>query len=1127
VEQKNLTGRWLLIGLVVAISVWAYLQKGIKLGQDLKGGTSLRFALDIERARAQGRLEGVAGTNAEIVQHTIDVIGERINRYGVAELNLAALGEDKFEISLPSQYDTESIVKVVTALGDLQFRIEVRPQYESGRDDEEHAPRTRGEVWVGAVEDPDTKVPKYARDRAGFEEYLKAEVANWKKARDEATPYKPLDPRYRVVKRRDTPGATEADFALLEEPADPHQRFGGEILTNIKKDYHWKTGEPVVTYDVKTEFQRVFGEWTLSNAQLPMAIVLNEEWDSAPTIQNKLTDHVQITLGVDMIRPGGKARGEERAKELVTVLQTGSLKVQPRLESTSSVGPTLAGEAVRRGLTSTAIAFLLVLIYMLVYYRTAGLFANVALLLNLVLLVGSMAFLEAALTLPGIAGVVLTLGMAVDANILVYERIREEQARGRSVGRAVSEGFDRAFTTIVDSNVTTFFTAIFLYVFGTGSIKGFAVSLSLGLLASMFTAVYVTRTFFEAWVRRGKVKHVSMLGTGKPPQVRWMHMRKWFIPASIVLMFAGVLLFLVSPSKTVYDIDFTGGIKLQARFDRPTTVDEVKKALDSGVRDVRVEKDVSRGDAEKGTLAAKAGPYPGAEVVEVGREGTQVEVRVALAGEGAALTEREQVDALKGYIGAALKDRLLPAWVRQAPVPYVSTGDADPHKEFDGRLKTRIALEDPKGVLTAETLEARLRDSRPYYSASAASGGKRIRYPASKVVRKVAVEALPPEAGGSTALKTYDVWIKTEDSAGTPVETDPASMRQELKEYLASAEFRSSLPAGGDLVSPADPFPVDDLVGAGVAKRLRNDALFAILLSFVAIIAYIAFRFRSYAMGFAAVLCLVHDVCIALGAVCLVDHLGVVDARISLGLVAAFLTIVGYSVNDTVVTFDRIRELRGSAPTITTRMIEDAVNQTFSRTLRTTATVLLTVVVLFAMNLGQRSLLEGLSFTLLVGVTSGAYSTIGVASPLLLFLPWYWARARKYRPRGAVMTWPIEPKRAAILAAACVATTVAVWAAGQPVMLAVFWGLIVVPFMATIGLWVLWVAAFAVASFVISSVMLIPWSYHEDPEGAVEADRRSGALPAAEPAPREAPRSAAYRAKAEEEEDEEEESAEA
>ena len=292
---------------------------------------------------------------------------------------------------------------------------------------------------------------------------------------------------------------------------------------------------------------------------------------------------------------------------------------------------------------------------------------------------------------------------------------------------------------------------------------------------------------------------------------------------------------------------------------------------------------------------------------------------------------------------------------------------------------------------------------------------------------------------------------------------------------------------------------MSDLIGAGVAHRLRNDAMLALLLSFVAIIVYVAFRFRSYAMGFSAVLCLVHDVLIALGFVCLVDLLGIVDAKISLGLVAAFLTIVGYSVNDTVVTFDRIRELRGKAPKITTRMIEDAVNQTFSRTIRTTSTVLLTIVVLFALNLGQRSMLEGLSFTLLVGVTSGGYSTIGVASPLLLFLPWFWAKARPYRPRAWILGWVARKNGLAALGALALAATVAAYfASGGKLFLAIFYGLIAAPLAVTAGAWIAWFVLFSVGCFVVSSVVVIPWSFHEDPEGAAdEAHRELGVAAAA------------------------------
>jgi SecD/SecF fusion protein len=786
---------------------------------------------------------------------------------------------------------------------------------------------------------------------------------------------------------------------------------------------------------------------------------------------------------------------------------------------------------------STAFAFLVVLIYMLVYYFRSGFIADVALLLNLVLLVGAMAFLDAVLTLPGIAGVVLTLGMAVDANILVYERIREEQQRGRSVHKAVSEGFDRAFTTIVDSHVTTFLTAIFLYIFGAGSIKGFAVTLGIGLIASMFTAVYVTRTIFEAWLRRGKVKHIAMLGTGKAPSIHWMKMRRYFIPASVFLTAAALIVFAVLPRSTVYDIDFTGGMKLQVRFARPTTVEEVKRSLDSGPRTVKIPKDPSRG--ETGLLETITGPYPAAEVVQVGTEGTAVEVRNALRPpneDPAALREREQVDALKAYAEQALQDRLVPTWVREAPAPYVKKGDADPYAKYDGRLHLKIALYDPRGALSADRIRNALVQRLPYAHYSVEGRTREQRDP-DTIVRDLTIVEVPDAstAGGEgkAHVKTYEIWWKADEKGTNPaaVETEPARLEADLREFLSSAKFKDSLtkadaPTGSaEAVGLADPFPGTDLIGEGAAKKLRNDALLALLASLGAIVIYVAFRFRSYAMGFSAVIILMHDVFVALLAVCIVDYFGILDARINLGLVAAFLTIVGYSVNEVVVTFDRIRELRGSAPKITTKMIEDGINQTFSRTMRTTMTVILTVIVLFVMNLGQRSMLEGLSFTLLVGITSGRYSAVGVAGPLLLFLPWFWAKARPYAPSTRVLTWPTKKNGMWILLGLVVAGfALGYVTTGRP-FLAVFYGFVVFPLAATLGLWLAWLAVFTAVCFVWSSVLLIPWSFHEDPEAAADAAHRElglsgpggATLPAggsaASPTVRETSRSADYKAK--------------
>ncbi len=1121
-EQKNLIGRVVLIAMVVGCGVWAYLGKGLRLGQDLKGGTTLRFSLDIERARREGKL-APGDSDTEVVEQTLRVIGERIDRFGVAELNLIAVGEDKFELSLPSERDPDSMVKLVTALGNLAFRIEVLPDAEY-RHDDKSGDRTRRNVWAGAGE-------KYPATPEGFREYKKAEAEAWKKARDQAVAYVPMDPRYRLAKKKDTAGTVPEDFVLLEEPQEARYRFGGELLSNIKPD-HDDTGLPNVIYEVKAAYQHVFAVWTGENIQMPMAIVLNDEYDSAPYIQSELSTNVQITLGGSLLVDGRRTL-EERAKQLATVLQTGSLKVQPRLESKSSVGPTLAGMAVDRGLLATLVAFVLVLLFMIAFYLGSGMIANVALLMNLVLLVGAMAFLDATLTLPGIAGIVLTLGMAVDANILIFERIREEQAAGRTLVRAVAEGYDRAFTTIVDSNVTTFFTAVFLYAFGTGSIKGFAVSLTLGLLASMFTAIYVTRTWFEWRIRKGRTAPIRMTGRGVPPKIRWLSLRGRLIPVSLLLVGASIGLFAVSDAQTVYDIDFTGGMKLQARFHAPTTVDAVKEALASKPAHVRITKEAATGETGA-MLEGAGGPYPDAEVVTGGTGGDWVECARSRAGAAAragdvSLSESERLEALQAFVEATFQDRLVPPWVREGPVTYASTGDADPMKAFDGRLRIRLALEDPKGAVTPERLEAAIREVMPY--SYDAPGGRRTRESSSLVRREV--KAVPVAGAAGARDRTFDVWIKSDHATAlTPVENVPDRLKQDLFEFLSAPVFRDALVARGapedaaKAVSLTAPFPLKDLIGAGVARRLRDDALVALLLSLVAIVGYVAFRFRSYSMGFSAILCLVHDVAVALGAVCLADHLGLVDAKINLGLVAAFLTIVGFSVNDTVVTFDRIRELRGRSPRISAKMIDDAVNQTLSRTWRTSATALMTVVVLFVLNVGQRSMLEGLSYTLMIGMVAGVYSTVAIAAPLLLFLPWFWERIKKWRPRTSVATWPAKGKGGQWLLVGAVVAFLVLWfGAGLDGWLAAFYGLLLLPAVVTAGAWLAWTLAFSIGAFVLGYFSLFRWTFTHVPEIDVETDGGGGAAAAIAAAGagsgeaagsgpgREPPRSSAYRPK--------------
>ncbi len=1041
-EQTNLKSRSVLIVVVTGLLLAALLHWGIRLGQDLEGGTTLRFSLDLERAEATGRID--PANREKVVTDTIKVIEDRINKFGLAEISLTPIGEDKFEISLPAgtEGDVDSIVGVVTALGDLKFRVTVRPDANYGSWDGETPPRLaeRGSSpWQGST--------GFAATPEGYRGFLEAEVQRWKDARDTVTAYLPSDPRYFVVPRTGGEASTPEDFALLEEPAEEKFRFDGRILSNPVVG-QGDAGRPEVYYDVKLDYQNAFGEWTAANVGLPMAIVLNEEFYSDPTIQSKLTDRVRITLG------SGRTFKEQKAEadQIATVLQTGSLKVRPKLESRTKIGARLAGQARQRGIYAVFVAFALVLLFMVVFYHKTGVVADFALFLNVILLLGTLAFFKAVLTLPGIAGIVLTLGMAVDANILINERIREERRAGRSLRRAVSEGYARAFTTIVDANVTSLITAFFLYQFGSGPVRGFAVTLMIGLLVSMFTAIFVTRTILEWGLKSGRFKDISMLGTGEPPKISWVALRRFFAPISTIGVVFGLLMFTFEDRNTFYDVDFTGGLKLQARFQEDTSVDEVREALRGEPRTIVVETEDFDENDQKVTIRQEilAGPYDKSEVVAVGDSARGVEITIQ-RDEDEDATENLEVEekAFEGYVLQALGDRLLPDWLADGPRSYAAPTTAEEElRGLDGGIYVRVTLLDPAGVLTPERIQEAVSTRMPYWTNK---GSELVRNPASSVERKVVVRSVAGAA--SESFDAYDIWMKTTNKAtSTAVETDPPRVRATLAEFLGGQGLKNALmDAGVDETQTKDvslsmPFPSVDLIGSSVARRMQNDALIALVLSLLGIIVYIAFRFSSRDMGLAAVVCLFHDVAITLGIVAVANLLGVVDAKISLPMVAAFLTLVGYSVNDTVVVFDRIRENRGKKTVITPEMIDLSINQTLARSIKTSATFLLAAFALFAINYGQRNVLEGFAFILIIGSVIGTYSTVAIAAPLLLFLPWLWKRIEGLRPRTAIVTTPASH----------------------------IWGLPLVPFTAV--LWFLWAVAFVIVSFLIGLALFPVWA---------------------------------------------------
>jgi SecD/SecF fusion protein len=277
----------------------------------------------------------------------------------------------------------------------------------------------------------------------------------------------------------------------------------GDVIADAQATFDPTTNTPMVTMDMSADGAATWARITGANVKKRIAIVLDDRVYSAPTVQNKITGGRSQITGSSNI---------EEARLLEIILKAGALKAPVKIVEERVVGPSLGEDSIRKGLLSGAVAALLVVLFMIIYYATAGILADIAVMVNILLIIAILAAFAATLTLPGIAGLILTLGMAVDTNILVFERIREELARGRSLRAAVDEGFKRAFNAILDSNVTTLITGGILYYLGTGPIRGFAVTLVIGILITLFTGITLSKVFFELLLARG----VTTINLGQP-----------------------------------------------------------------------------------------------------------------------------------------------------------------------------------------------------------------------------------------------------------------------------------------------------------------------------------------------------------------------------------------------------------------------------------------------------------------------------------------------------------------------------------------------------------------------------------------------------------------------------------
>ena len=360
--------------------------------------------------------------------------------------------------------------------------------------------------------------------------------------------------------------------AIKATSRDGKAPLDGGVVTDAHVDYDQRRGGyPGVSMTMNAEGANVWARLTKENIGRQVAIVLDGTVYSYPTVQSEITGGSSSITGHFSI---------DEATDLTNVLKSGKLPAPATIVQEQVVGPTLGAESIRAGLISFLIAFCLVLLYMLFFYQGAGIAADIALLSNVVLLFGTLSAFGAVLTLPGIAGLVLTLGMAVDANVIIYERIKEELKAGKGLSKAVTDGYKNAYSAIIDGQVTTLLTGIVLFFFGSGPIKGFATTLIIGIITSMFTAIFVTRLIFEGRIKRGKnITFENNLTKNflKNTHINFLDGRKWsyIISGALIIIAIGSM----SIKGFTYGVDFTGGRTYVVRFDKPVTSEEVRSAV--------------------------------------------------------------------------------------------------------------------------------------------------------------------------------------------------------------------------------------------------------------------------------------------------------------------------------------------------------------------------------------------------------------------------------------------------------------------------------------------------------------------------------------------------------------------
>ncbi|MEO6637286.1 MAG: protein translocase subunit SecF, partial [Ginsengibacter sp.] len=597
-------------------------------------------------------------------------------------------------------------------------------------------------------------------------------------------------------------------YAIKTIPGTDKAKLEGEGVEDSRADYD-ERGRPAIKMQMTPSGSRTWGKLTTDNVNKPIAISLDDIVYSAPNVNGPIEGGNSEISGNFSV---------EEAQDLANILKIGKIDAPAKIVQEQIVGPTLGQDAVNGGAKAFAISFLIIFALMLLYYNTAGWVANIALILNLLFTIGILSALGATLTAAGIAGLVLTIGMAVDTNVIIFERIKEELTRGKNYQQAVNDGYRRSLAPVIDAHVTTFLTAAILFYFGLGPVLGFATTQMLGISLSLFCGILLSRLITDVWTN--KQRHFKYF-TGvskrifKQASFKFIEYRKYAYGISVIVLILGVASFFNGFKQGV---EFKGGRSYTVQFNHPVNNEEVRNSL-----------------------------------------------RDALGGE----------------------------------------------------------------------------------------------YPEIKTV------------GDSRHLNITTSYLIGQENADSTVQTKMfQGLQKQLPADLTYDKFVKSNIQSSQVVQPI------------ISKDLRNGAIKATIFALIAIILYIFMRFRDWRYSLGTIIALLHDVFVALAVFSFFKSIVPFPLEIDQHFIAAILTVIGFSMNDTVIVFDRIREyshnMKGAdKPTIINR----AINDTLSRTIMTSATVFITLLVLFIFG-GEVT--RGFSFAMLIGVITGTYSSIFVAAPILV-----------------------------------------------------------------------------------------------------------------------------------------------